>query len=1012
MKVIRFVSTLAATLLCSWTAMAGSSTVVISQVYGGGGATSGSPTYKYDYVELFNKSASAVDLSGYSLQYASASGGFTSVYAIPAGTTIQPGHYLFASVSSAGTAGGDFPISPDLTATSLNMAAGSGKVALANITTSLGTVSSLPDARIIDEVAYGAANLGEGGTTVNSGTALANTQGCVRKSLGCQDNDNNASDFDVVTGPVPRNSASSANNCGGTGPTGFVRVETKADGTGVLVPAQSLVAGNSITVYAISRDANSNFVSNIAADSWTAINKTGTVAAGDLVPSGDLKSAVFTGHGAGNVNIHVSSGSLTSTDSGVITVTATTPSQVRVETAADGSGTVVPADIVVPGQSVTMYAIRRDAYTNFVDNVAATAWSLSTKTGSVADGDLVPSADKKSATFVGNGEGSATVRATSSALTTVDSGVLTVTPVPKASVVISQVYGGGGNSGSIYVSDYVELFNRTATPVSLNGWSIQYGSSAGAFQASTAAALPNVSIPANSYFLIQLFTTNAAGNAIPTADFVATNINMSATAGKVALANTTNALGTITWPDSHLVDMVGYGGASVYEGAGSAPAPANGTALVRNSTGCSDTDNNSVDFTTTASPNPHNTSSGTSVCAPQPPNISGIANQSVDASAPVGPISFNVSDQETAAASLTVSASSSNPTLLPNANISLGGSGVVRTVTLNPVSGQTGSAQVTIIVTDTDNMQASTTFSLFVGSGPQVGMLFYDNFDQYSDGTQLSLLGDSGSGAWFHTGGTFYEMTVSNSQAQVCLNPTNSEDIYGAFTNVASAGAGTVLYVGFKVTQTVLPTANGEYFLHLKDNTTSNFFCRVFASTANAAAGKFRLGLSNKAGNPPNVQFPRDLDLNTTYNVVARYKVGVGVSTLWVDPTSINDTNVTATDPVSAPLDISAVALRETGSFGNNAAAGSQSIDNLAVSTSFTDVVTIAPQPPAITATRSASSITLTWPVSNGAGFTLQTASTVNSTTWTTVAGVTTSGGNYTVTIPYTSSPAFFRLKK
>jgi hypothetical protein len=49
-----------------------------------------------------------------------------------------------------------------------------------------------------------------------------------------------------------------------------------------------------------------------------------------------------------------------------------------------------------------------------------------------------------------------------------------------ADVVISQVYGAGGNGGAIYQNDFVELFNRSSSPVSLAGWSVQYGSSTGA----------------------------------------------------------------------------------------------------------------------------------------------------------------------------------------------------------------------------------------------------------------------------------------------------------------------------------------------------------------------------------------------------------------------------------------------------------------------------------------------------------------------------------------------------
>ncbi len=48
-----------------------------------------------------------------------------------------------------------------------------------------------------------------------------------------------------------------------------------------------------------------------------------------------------------------------------------------------------------------------------------------------------------------------------------------------ADVVISQVYGGGGNAGAQFQSDFIELFNRGVTPVNLSGWSVQYQSAAG-----------------------------------------------------------------------------------------------------------------------------------------------------------------------------------------------------------------------------------------------------------------------------------------------------------------------------------------------------------------------------------------------------------------------------------------------------------------------------------------------------------------------------------------------------
>jgi predicted extracellular nuclease len=198
--------------------------VVISQVYGGGGGSTG--IYIYDYVELFNAGTTDADISGWSIQYGSAAGNFgssaTNFYVIPAATTITAGKYLLVQLGAAGSAGIAFPVTADLASptTGPNLSGTSGKVALANISTSLGcgatlTLCTLPDSRIVDLVAYGVATNGEGGTTVNT-SALTSQQGAVRKSAGCTDTNNNFNDFDVVTGGanlIPRNSATAAHSC-------------------------------------------------------------------------------------------------------------------------------------------------------------------------------------------------------------------------------------------------------------------------------------------------------------------------------------------------------------------------------------------------------------------------------------------------------------------------------------------------------------------------------------------------------------------------------------------------------------------------------------------------------------------------------------------------------------------------------------------------------------------------------------------------------------------------------
>ena len=82
------------------------------------------------------------------------------------------------------------------------------------------------------------------------------------------------------------------------------------------------------------------------------------------------------------------------------------------------------------------------------------------------------------------------------------------------------------------------------------------------------------------------------------------------------------------------------------------------------------------------------------------PTITAIADQTINEDTATGALAFTVGDAETAAASLTVSGSSSNPTLVPNANIVFGGSGANRTVTVTPAANQTGTATITVTVSD------------------------------------------------------------------------------------------------------------------------------------------------------------------------------------------------------------------------------------------------------------------------------------------------------------------------
>jgi hypothetical protein len=84
----------------------------------------------------------------------------------------------------------------------------------------------------------------------------------------------------------------------------------------------------------------------------------------------------------------------------------------------------------------------------------------------------------------------------------------------------------------------------------------------------------------------------------------------------------------------------------------------------------------------------------------QAPTISVIPNQSIPRNANTGAIAFTIGDDTTAPQDLILTKASSNPTLVPEANIVFGGSGANRTVTVTPASGLVGEATITITVSD------------------------------------------------------------------------------------------------------------------------------------------------------------------------------------------------------------------------------------------------------------------------------------------------------------------------
>jgi hypothetical protein len=186
-------------------------------------------------------------------------------------------------------------------------------------------------------------------------------------------------------------------------------------------------------------------------------------------------------------------------------------------------------------------------------------------------------------------------------------------------VVISQVYGGGGNAGAIYMNDFIELFNRGTSSVNLNGWTVQYASTAGTSW-SNSTALTNVMLAPGQYYLIKESSGGAIGAALPTSDANGA-INMSGTNGKVALVNSTVALSGACPTGTSIIDFVGYGSASCYEGTAATPALSNIISAMRVSNGCTDNNENSTDFTT-GTPVPRNSATAINLCSTSTPILS------------------------------------------------------------------------------------------------------------------------------------------------------------------------------------------------------------------------------------------------------------------------------------------------------------------------------------------------------------------------------------------------------
>jgi predicted extracellular nuclease len=173
-------------------------------------------------------------------------------------------------------------------------------------------------------------------------------------------------------------------------------------------------------------------------------------------------------------------------------------------------------------------------------------------------------------------------------------------------LVISEVYGAGGNSGAVLNADFVELYNPTNAAISVAGDYVHYRSATGTFTVAPAALTG--SVPAHGHYLIQMGAAGTNGTGLPTPDAGPFTFQMAAAGGQVFLLDNSTPIPATTSGNmagvAHVIDMVGASGSTSFETAAANVIATTTKSLDRSATGA-DTDSNLADFTQ-QDPSPEN----------------------------------------------------------------------------------------------------------------------------------------------------------------------------------------------------------------------------------------------------------------------------------------------------------------------------------------------------------------------------------------------------------------------
>jgi len=622
--------------------------------------TRGPASASDEFVEIYNPTTSVQTIGGLKLRASNGSGTISDRVTITAGTALNPGcHYLVANTSAGGYSG----------AVPANQTYGTGITDDGGI-----AITSSNSTRIIDAVGMSAGSAYKEGTTL---VQLAGTadQSYERKPGGAfgngVDTNDNAGDFSLTTPSNPQNSSSDCLNTS-SADLSIAKADSPDPVTIGSNVTYTLTITNNGAALAQSVVVTDNLPSSLTFVSCS--SNAGGVCGG----SGNNRNVTFaslasgasatvtlvaTANGPVGSISNTASVSATTPDANIANNSATATTAVQApqpllsinDVAANegNSGTTTftfTVSLAAPAPATVTFdiATQNNTATAESDYVARSLTSQTIPTGQqtytfdvAVQGDTLVEANE---TFFVN------VSTVSGATVSDGQGQGTIQNDDTANLVISQIYGGGGNTGAQFTNDFVEIFNRGTTTVNFatTQYSVQYAGATATF-GSSKVDLTSGSMAPGQYFLIQL-SGGAVGGPLPTPDATGT-VAMAATTGKVALVSGTTALSGSACPLSATVaDFVGYGTtADCFEGSGRALAPGNTTADFRKAGGCADTNGNAADFFVTA-PFPRNTSSPTNNCVPStPPNLT------------INDVTVSEGNSGTTAATFTVSLSAPAP---------------------------------------------------------------------------------------------------------------------------------------------------------------------------------------------------------------------------------------------------------------------------------------------------------------------------------------------------------------